>query len=174
VGRVLDIRPLTVVFQVPQQARARLRPGLPAEIRFITGEVREGPVSFIATGADPETRTFRAEVVIDNADGAIPAGVSAQVRVPTDQAVGHFLSPAILSLGPDGALGVKTVTDDNRAAFHEVTILEAQTDGVWVGGLPERARIITVGQGLVDAGEPVLPRPETDRAATQAAGGGAP
>ena len=158
-GRVIDNSPLTVVFQVPQQARARLHPGLPARIDFITGEGREGPVAFVASSADPATRTFRAEVVVPNGDGAIPAGVSAQVRIPTDEQVGHFVSPAILSLGADGTLGLKTVTDDNRVEFHAVEIIEARTDGIWVSGLPERARIITVGQGFVAEGQTVAPSP---------------
>lgn len=160
VGEVVDNRPLTVVVRVPQQARGSLRLGAQAEVRFITGEVAEGQVSFIGTNADAATRTFAAEVTVENAEGGIPAGISAEIRVPTDEVVAHFMSPAVLSLGADGTLGVKTVDDENRVQFHDVQIVRAQTDGIWVSGLPERARIITVGQGYVRQGETVEPRPE--------------
>ena len=82
------------------------------------------------------------------------------VTIPTGQMSAHFISPAILSLGTDGQLGVKTVQDDDTVAFHPVVVEQAQTDGVWVSGLPEQARIITIGQGFVSAGEPVVPTPE--------------
>jgi multidrug efflux system membrane fusion protein len=51
------------------------------------------------------------------------------------------------------------VTDDDTVAFNPVEIVRAQTDGIWVAGLPSKARIITVGQGFVAEGETVDPRP---------------
>jgi len=162
VAEVLDNDPLTVVIQVPQQALSRIAPGQTAQVQFITGETRDGTVSFIGANADAQTRTFRVEVTVDNPDSVMPAGLSARIAVPTGQARGHFISPAILSLGTDGSLGIKTVLDDNTVAFSPVAIVRAQTDGVWVTGLPETADIITVGQGFVSAGDVVDPRPESD------------
>lgn len=162
VAEVLDNDPLTVVIQVPQQALSRIEQGQIAQVQFITGEVREGTVKFIGANADVQTRTFRVEVTVDNPDSVMPAGLSAQVAIPTGQARGHFISPAILSLGTDGALGIKTVEADNTVSFSPVSVVRAQTDGVWVTGLPESADIITVGQGFVSAGDLVDPRPAED------------
>mgnify|MGYP000055976336 CR=1 FL=1 len=89
----------------------------------------------------------------------MPAGLSARIAVPTGQARGHFISPAILSLGTNGDLGIKTVQEDNTVAFSPVAIVRAQPDGVWITGLPESTSIITVGQGFVNAGDVVDPRP---------------
>lgn len=158
VAQVLDNDPLTVVIQVPQQALSRITTGQAAEVAFITGETRSGTVSFIGGNADQQTRTFRVEVTVDNPDSAMPAGLSARISLPTGQARGHFISPAILSLDTNGALGIKTVQDDNTVAFVPVDIVRAQTDGVWITGLPEQAQIITVGQGFVNAGDVVDPR----------------
>lgn len=158
VARIVDNSPLTVTVQVPQQSLQRLRLGQSAQIQFITGEVHKGAVSFLATSADVDTRTFLAEVTVENPDGTIPAGVSAEIRVPTGETVAHFLSPAILSLNTEGTLGVKTVNADNAVVFNEIEIVLAQPDGIWVAGLPEEARIITVGQGFVNDGEAVNPQ----------------
>ncbi len=158
VAEVIDIDPLTVVIQVPQQAMSRIETGQVADVEFITGEVRTGTIGFVGSNADPQTRTFRVEVIVANPDSIMPAGLSARVVVPTGQARGHFISPAILSLGSDGTLGIKTVQDDQTVAFLPVSIVRAQTDGVWVTGLPDAARIITVGQGYVNAGDIVDPR----------------
>ena len=160
VAEVLDNDPLTVVIQVPQQTLSRIKRDQMAEVQFITGEERPGRVSFIGANADQQTRTFRVEVTVDNPDSLMPAGLSARIAVPTGQARGHFISPAILSLGTNGDLGIKTVDEENIVGFVSVDIVRAQTDGIWVTGLPDSANIITVGQGFVNAGDVVDPRPE--------------
>lgn len=157
VGRLVDITPLTVAIQVPQQSLTRLAVGQPATVNFITGEEREGTVTFVGTSASSETRTFLAEVEIANEDGAIPAGISAEVVIPTGEATAHFLSSSIVSLDADGALGVKTVDTDNAVAFFPVEVVRAQIDGIWVTGMPDTVDVITVGQGYVNEGETVAP-----------------
>ncbi|WP_085307521.1 efflux RND transporter periplasmic adaptor subunit [Planktotalea arctica] len=158
VGRLVDITPLTVAIQVPQQSLTRLSVGQRAKVRFITGEERAGVVTFVGTSAASETRTFLAEIEVENTDGAIPAGISAEVIIPTGEATAHFLSPSIVSLNTEGALGVKTVNGDNVVEFYPIQIVKAQIDGIWVTGLPESVDVITVGQGFVNEAETVSPR----------------
>ncbi|MBV0911158.1 efflux RND transporter periplasmic adaptor subunit [Anianabacter salinae] len=157
VGRIVDNRPLTVAIQVPQQALRRIEDGQPATIRFITGEEREGTVAFVGTSANAETRTFLAEIDVANEDGVIPAGISAEVVIPTGEAQAHFLQPSTVSLDPEGRLGVKTVNEDNRVEFQPVEIVRAEINGIWVTGLPDTARVIIIGQGFVNEGEVVAP-----------------
>ncbi|NKB27758.1 MAG: efflux RND transporter periplasmic adaptor subunit [Rhodobacteraceae bacterium] len=161
VARIVDNTPLTVAIQVPQQSLARIEVGQMAQVEFITGDVLPGLVTFVGTNADAATRTFLAEVAVDNANGKVPAGISAQERIPTGDVSAHFLSPAILSLGTDGTLGIKTVVEDDKVAFTPVEIVRAQTDGIWVTGLTDEARVITVGQGYVNDGETVAPQTAT-------------
>ena len=168
VGMIVDNTPLSVSIQVPQQSLRKIKAGQTANVAFITGETREGVVSFVGTSADVSTRTFLAEITVPNDDGAVPAGVSAEIRIPTGEATAHFMSPAVLSLGATGALGVKTVDDENTVIFTQVTIERAQTDGIWVSGLDDEVDIITVGQGYVNEGQTVDPQSETELAeATQ-------
>ena len=157
VGRIVDITPLTVAIQVPQQSLTRLSVGQPATVRFITGEERTGTVIFVGTSAASETRTFLAEIEIANEDGAIPAGISAEIVIPTGEATAHFLSASIVSLNADGELGVKTVNSDDVVEFYAIEVVKAQLDGIWVTGLPETVDIITVGQGFVNEAEIVAP-----------------
>ncbi len=160
VGRIVDNTPLTVSIQVPQQSLNTIKDGQPATVSFITGEVREGVVSFVGTSAAAETRTFLTEIEVPNEDGAIPAGISAEISIPTGEVVAHFLSPSIVSLDTDGRLGVKTVDAENVVAFYPIDVVSAQIDGVWVTGLPETVDIVTVGQGFVSEGEEVAPQQE--------------
>ena len=157
VARIVDTDPLVVELGVPQRSVAEVEVGQPAEVGFVTGQTREGRVRFVSANAEAATRTFAVEVEVPNPDREVPAGISAEVGLPVEEVLAHFVSPAILSLGEDGALGVKVVEDGDRVAFYPAELVRAQTDGVWVSGLPERARIITVGQGFVAAGERVSP-----------------
>ena len=85
VGRIVDNTPLTVSIQVPQQALRQLKNLQPAQVLFITGEQRAGTVSFVGTSAATDTRTFLVEVDVPNADGLIPAGISAEVKITVVQ-----------------------------------------------------------------------------------------
>jgi len=38
--------------------------------------------------------------------------------------------------------------------------VRAEIDGIWVIGLPDTVRVITVGQGYVNHGDTVRPQPE--------------
>lgn len=158
IGRIVDNSPLTVSFQVPQQALGSLESGLPANVTFITGEAREATVTFVGTAAAQSTRTFLAEVSLPNEDGAIAAGISAEITIPTAEVTAHFLSPSIVSLSPEGQLGIKAVDAENIVHFYPIEIVRAEIDGIWVSGLPNEINLITVGQGYVSDGEEVRPQ----------------
>jgi len=160
VGRLINLDPLRVEIQVPQQVLSGIRTGMQAEVRFITGETARGVIRLVGSAADPRTRTFPAEIAVDNPDSTIPAGISAQVRIPTEETLAHFLSPATLALSTDGRLVVKTVDDEDVVVAHTVSIVRAQSDGIHVAGLPDTARVITIGQGFVNQGDTVAPHPD--------------
>ena len=58
-------------------------------------------------------------------------------------------------LGEDGELGIRTVNEDNQVEFNQIEILEDSIDGIWIAGLPQNTRIITVGQEYVFQGQTV-------------------
>lgn len=154
VATMIENDPLWARAQVSQQTIGRIEMNSIATVTFATGAVARGRVCFISAAAMPETRTFAVEVRVPNPGNAIPSGISAEVRIPTGEVEAHKISPAILSLGPEGELGVKTVRD-NLVRFHPIEIAMSSSDGVWVTGLPQEARIITVGQGFVRHGDAV-------------------
>ena len=69
----------------------------------------------------------------------------------------HYVSPATFTLDADGRIGVKSVGSDNKVEFHQVSLLQSDNEGAWVTGLPDTVRLITTGQGFVDAGNVVTP-----------------
>jgi len=161
VATLVDDSPLIVTGQAPQQAMGQLSVGQTATVRFVTGRQGEGVIRYISATADTATRTFRIEVEVPNPDGSLIAGISGELRIPVETVSTHFLSPALLTLDSEGVLGIKVVNGDERVEFYPVSIVRAGTKGVWVAGLPEQARLITVGQGFVQAGEQVTAVPGT-------------
>lgn len=156
-AQIVDNDPLKVHVQIPQQKIGDVRPEQQAAVRFISGAERTGKVTFVSATANQQTRTFPVEIEVPNPDRSLPSGTSAEVRLPTGDVPAHFVSPAIMALNTSGVLGVKTVDSDDRVQFFPVEVVRAETDGVWVSGLPDRVRLITVGQGFVNEGAKVRP-----------------
>lgn len=177
VARVIDTNPMLVVIAVAETHIGALAIGQIAEVRLATGETRTGVIRYMASAADSATRTFRVEVELDNANGTIRDGVTAAVTLPLDAVPAHFITPAILTLNDAGQLGVKTVDEGDSVVFQPVSIIASQTEGVWLSGLPARARIVVVGQEFVADGQKVAATPSSGFATGYAAGsgqGGAP
>ena len=68
-----------------------------------------------------------------------------------------MLSPAVLTLADDGRIGVRTVDNLDIVRFRPVSILTQSADGVWVSGLVDGEKLITVGHEYVRAGQKVRP-----------------
>jgi multidrug efflux system membrane fusion protein len=160
VATFVDDRTLIVTASVAEQDVAAVRDQPTAEARLITGERVEGRIRYIAPVAERSTRTFTIELELDNRDGRLPAGVTAELQVRAGEVLAHKMSPAVLTLNDEGVLGVKIVDAADEVVFHPADIVRSSSDGVWVAGLPERASIITVGQGFVRAGERVAAVPD--------------
>ena len=160
IARIVDLDPILVVAQVNELDVGRIERGAVGNARLITGVEVAGQVRFVGSMADPQTRTFRVELEVPNPDGAIPDGVSAEVRLPVGEVRAHRVSPAILSLTDAGEVGVKTINADNTVRFRPVEIVDNTLNGVWLAGLPETVTFITVGQEFVTDGQEVRPVPE--------------
>ena len=155
IARIVDLDPMLMVGHVSEQQMARLVVGAQGRARLVSGATVDGTLRFIASVADPATRTFRIELEVDNAEGRIPDGVTAEIRVPLQRLSAHLVSPAILTLDDSGRLGVKTLTDEGLVGFSPVEVLETGPDGVWLDGLDPVVTFITVGQDFVQIGQKV-------------------
>ena len=157
IARVVDLNPILVVAHINEQEVGQLVIGAEAEARFITGQTAKGRLRFIGSVADPLTRTFRVELELENPEGRIPDGVTAELVIPLAEQPAHLVSPAILTLTDDGVVGVKTLEAGDTVGFHPVVIKGTGPEGVWLGGLPQDVTLITVGQDFVTVGQSVKP-----------------
>jgi multidrug efflux system membrane fusion protein len=155
---VVDAARVKVAGQVPQLQIGQIQPGQKATVVLLDGRELQGEVQFVSLAADPGTRSFYVEVHAQNPELWRVAGASATLRIHQAAAAAHRVSPALLSLGEKGELGIHTVNDDNMVEFHPVKVIGFEGDGANVTGLPERVRIITQGAGFVRPGQQVETR----------------
>ena len=133
-----------------------------AEARLATGGTVRGRIRYVAPVADEATRTFTVELEVDNSDGQLRAGGTAELRIPAESLLAHRVSPSLLTLDDAGNVGIKIINDQGRVEFVVADIALSSADGVWIAGLPTTATIITVGQGFVATGSIVNAIPEDD------------
>ncbi len=143
---LMEVDPMLVVGQVAERSVGRLALGDEVEVELITGESLQGRVSFIGRAPDDATRTYPVEVTVPSPGSGLRAGLSAEMRVPVGRELAHLISPASLVLSDDGIVGVRIVDEADTVRFRAVDIVSESPDGVWVKGLPNRVKLITIGQ----------------------------
>ncbi len=155
VAEILDLDPIVVAGEVAEKEIGKLAVGQPALAVLVTGERAAGRVRYISRSAGEATRTFRVEVEMPNPDGCFAHGMTAELRLRTGVRKAHRVSPAVLTLSDEGVVGIKAVDEGGRVVFHPVEIVADLKQGMMIGGLPDRLRLITLGQEFVREGDSV-------------------
>ncbi|MBU0807617.1 MAG: efflux RND transporter periplasmic adaptor subunit [Gammaproteobacteria bacterium] len=153
---LVDISLLKVSAQIAQQEVTQLTLGQPVKIELLDGRELQGELHFIAAAADPDSRSFRIEVKVDNAQALRLAGASATLHIQTGESLAQRISPALLSLDKAGRHGVKWVNEQQQVVFTPVQLISVDNQGAWVSGLPNKVALITLGQGFVEPGQQVI------------------
>ena len=163
IAEILDLDPLIIQVDVPQNTVALFSEGSTATIRLENRPLTEAKIRFIDREANEATRTFMVELALPNPGMRIPAGLSAEAELHIDQVQAIGVSPAYLSLSDDGELGIKWLDADNRVHFTLAEIVKTDPNRFWLSGLPEQARVITLGHGFVRPGDQVQISSDSDQ-----------
>lgn len=161
VAQLIDTDPLIVVADINEREIATIRTGQTGTAHLQGGKSIEGRIRYIAPAASESTRSFQVEMEIPNPDNTLLVGTSARIELAGEQISAHAISPGLLTLADDGTVGVKIVDSDDKVRFVPVEIADSTASAALVTGLPQSARIITVGQGFVDEGQLVIPQLES-------------
>lgn len=154
-ARVLDLNPLVVSGQLSEADVVKITTNSEADVRLVTGEILKGKVRYVSRSSDDVTRTYRIEVAVENPEMRLFSGVTAEIVIYTGTTQAHLVSASLLMLADDGKLGIRVLDEDNKVEYYDVEIVGDAADGVWVTGLPDQIRLITVGQEYVGEGETV-------------------
>jgi len=157
VASVVQVDRLKVLVDVPEKDVAYLHVG--EQVRVVQASVNgrdgasfAGTLSYLAYKADTVTRTYRAKIVVDNADGRLRPGMIVRV-----EAVRHDLPAAIAvplyALVEQGGRKVAYVAENGFARLREVTTGPIIGDLVVIeAGLAAGEQLLVKGQHLVADG----------------------
>lgn len=154
-GTMIELNPLLVVGDAPETEASKLQVGEPAQARLVSGQILTGRVRYVSREADPQTRTYRVEIILQNPENAVRSGLSSELRISAGAGVAHLIPVSALVLDAAGRQGVRHIVSGDRVAFSPVAVLEETPGGVWVSGLKGSVEIITVGQSFVADGQKV-------------------
>jgi multidrug efflux system membrane fusion protein len=155
VATLLQLDPILAKGEVSERDLVFVKEGGKAEVRLINGTIVEGAVSHISREASAQTRTFPAEIEVANGDGAIPAGMTAEIVLSADPVRSVVLPRSVVTLSGEGDLGIRILKPDGTVGFVKIDLIDDTPEGLVLGGVPTDARIIVAGQDLVTEGERV-------------------
>lgn len=146
-----------VVAHVGQEQRAAVAVGSEVTVKLVSGEEAPATVRFVATDADPTTRTYRVEAVVTASDAPLPTGMTATMNVPLAAVAAVEVSHSALILNDAGRVALMTVTQGTSgtvATRREVGLLADTPSGVILSGMPSGTSwVIVRGQnGVADGG----------------------
>jgi RND family efflux transporter MFP subunit len=156
--KIADMDPARVFIQVPQDVAPSIRPDVSAivHIREYPGRTFDGKISRAAGELDPATRTMNTEVRVPNADGALIAGMYAEVALtlPAPHRVFEIPATALIT----DAKGVRVAVIDASSKIHLVPVVVERDTGPMIeiaSGLTGGERIAKIASGAFSEGRPV-------------------
>ena len=156
---LMEQNPFLVVGDVSEKDVALLHTGQKGAARLSDGRRIRGEIRFISSIANAETRTFRVELKVDNSDGTLRDGMTAELLLPAEEIRAYYLSPAYFVLNSAGVVGVRIVDEQNIVRFVPINIHGSDAKGVWLTGPAENSQLIITGQDFVRDGQTVKPVP---------------
>jgi multidrug efflux system membrane fusion protein len=157
VATVLALDPVIARGEISERDLRFIKVGDEADVRLVNGETVKGELRYISRDASAATRTFRVEVAVPNADGVIPAGMTAEITLraaPTDAVI---LPRSVVTLSSSGDLGIRAVDQNDKVTFFPIDLIDDTPKGLVLAGIPEDAKVIVAGQELVAEGDVVEP-----------------
>jgi multidrug efflux system membrane fusion protein len=150
---------MLAIVEVSERKLGGVKLGGAANIKLVDGQVANGRVRYVSKSASATTRTYRVEVAIDNADGAIPDGITCEVKLALAPVQAVRVPRSSLTFSTAGELGVRTVNAQDVVEFVPVQVLADGQMQMWVDGIASGSRVIVQGQDFVREGQRVEPVP---------------
>ena len=156
VARLIGLQSLILDAPIPQTQISKIRIGDDVDLDIDGAGKRQGRVNKIATSANQATRTFNVEILLNNNDGALRAGMSAGVSIIVERVPAFKISPAHLNVDEKGLLSVKMVAADGIVKSIPVVVTQTVGNAAYVSGLQDGSLILGMGQAFVNDGKKVI------------------
>ncbi len=152
--KLADLSRVWIVVQIPEAQAAALKLGshVEARLRGIPDRRFSGTVDYIYPTLDASTRTLRARLGFDNADGVLKPGMYADVTVAGASTGSAMLVPAEAIIRTGTRNVVLVAEDAGRYRPVEVQLGAERGNEIEVRtGLADGDRVVVSGQFLIDS-----------------------
>jgi multidrug efflux system membrane fusion protein len=114
-------------------------------------------VNFIGKMADPITKTFPIDLIIDNNGYNFRVGENIRVEaLYTYDRPLHYIPKSCLVLSDDGEIAVRVIDENSIARRMRIIVRDEDEEGFWISGLHDEEDIITIGVAYVPDNQKVL------------------
>lgn len=150
--RIARLDPLRIEIDIPQSSSLMVKTGAPAKVAF--AEVPDGNftarVARVAGLIEQASSTMRAELLMPNPDGRIPAGLNGQVMIEVDGDKGSVTVPTNVLMTQGGRQVVAVVDGESRIQLKPVRIARDLGERVVVAsGLTIDDRVVVSPNALL-------------------------
>ena len=152
ISTIISLDPLEISFPINESIINDITIGDSVTVTTNDNKNHNAKINFISTMANTDTRSFEVRALLPNSSLYYRVGQSVKVDILYKKEPAFYIPAAALSLNDNGVLGVKLVGDDNIALFQPVNFLGDKDDGVYITGINEGDKLVTVGQGFIKAG----------------------
>lgn len=154
VAELVDVSTIRINVNVPEMDVRYLSVSQKAHVKVDAyPESRwEGEIDFVAFKAEPQTKTFKVRVVVDNSDGRIRPGMIAHVAF-LRRLIPDAVAVPLFSIVDKGGERIVFVEKDGKAGARTVTVGVVEGDKAQiVDGLKAGENLIVTGQKDVEEG----------------------
>ncbi len=160
VARIVQLNPVHVTVSVSDRDVGVLQEGMPVSVSVdaVAGQF-EGKVYSIDRAADLNTRTFLAEIAVENGEGRLLPGMIASASIHAEIGAGSLILPQDWLVTRTDGIGV-FLDQDRTAVWRPVQVGTVVHDQVVIqSGLSEGDRVVMVGhRSLTDGDSLILSR----------------
>lgn len=155
--RIARLSELRILIDIPQSSALVVKPGQRAKVMFAElPEALSARIVRVSGQIDQLSSTMRAELLMENRDNRIPAGMNGQVAIEVDQGGGLVTVPTNTLTTRNGRQMVAIVTGDSRVTFRPVSVTRDLGERVVIAfGLTVKDRVIVSPNALLRPGDVV-------------------
>ena len=157
--KIIDSDPMRVRIWLPEKEYVRLDRNDPVSIviEVFPKTVITGTIDRIGITADERTNTFGVEILLDNSDLALKAGMTARVRIVTATIPDAILIPQSTVLYRSDREEVFIAGSDNRAILRQVVLGFSSGEKIEIReGLSAGDQLIVTGGQYLKPGDKIL------------------
>ncbi len=157
--RITNTNELVAYLQIPQTELAKFQVGHDAVLHVDSMPTTDftGEIIRLSPTIDTRNGTFRATVLIDNADGNLAPGMFARFSIAWERHADAMLIPSDSIIEDDSQTIVYVVADGEVTRRVIETGIESDGQVEVLGGLADDEQIVFVGHGALRDGSRVLP-----------------